>query len=350
MVDYIIVGAGLSGTCLAYRLQKAGKSFHVFNDESQKASKVAGGFINPVILKRFTLAPGADEQLEKALEFYSEMEEHLKMSFLEPLSLYRRFSSIEEQNNWFAAADKPGLAPFLDTNLVSGVNEHIPGRFSFGKVLKTSRLDLRKLLDSFSNLLEEKGWLRNGTFDYDKLEISASEIKYKDIRAKNVIFCEGFGIQKNPFFNYLPLKGNKGEYIIIKAPGLNLEVGVKSSIFIFPVGEDLYKVGATYNNIDKTQNSSPEAREELVKKLKDLIKVNFEVKDQVAGIRPTTADRRPLAGRHPEYKNLYTCNGFGSRGILLGPTISQNLLDFIENGKELDPVADISRFDKLWLS
>ena len=348
MKDYIIVGAGLSGTCLAYRLEKAGRSFVMFDDGSQEASKVAGGFMNPVILKRFTLAWKADSQLETAYSFYSDMEEHLGKQFLSPLEVYRRFSSVEEQNNWFAAADKPFLAPFLDTKLVPQVNEHVPGKFSFGRVLKTSRIDPRYLLESYAAHLKEKGWWKNETFDYDELQISASGVTYKGIDAKNVIFCEGFGLQKNPYFNYLPLRGNKGEYIIIKAPGLDLEVGVKSSVFIFPAGGDFFAVGATYSNTDKSPQPTKEAREELVEKLKDLIDVEFEVVDQVAGLRPSTIDRRPLVGRHPEYSNLYTCNGFGSRGILIAPSVSEELLEFIEEDRDLDPEINISRFTKKW--
>ncbi|MHA6279478.1 NAD(P)/FAD-dependent oxidoreductase [Salinimicrobium sp. CAU 1759] len=348
MKDFIIVGAGLSGACLAYRLEKAGRSFIVFDDDSQRASKVAGGFINPVILKRFTLAWKADEQLKKAHKFYRDMEQHLEKTFLNPLEVFRRFSSIEEQNNWFAAADKPRLAPFLDTRLVPVVNKNIPGKFSFGKVLGTSRIDLRYLLESYSEHLETKAWISKESFEYDKLELTSEGVKYKDIPAKKVIFCEGFGLLKNPFFNYLPLRGNKGEYIIIKAPGLDLKVGVKSSIFIFPAGGDHYAVGATYSNTDKTPEPTAAAREELVEKLKDLIKIDFEIVDQVAGLRPSTIDRRPLAGQHPVHENLYTCNGFGSRGILIAPSISEELLENIEEGKPLDPETDISRFTKKW--
>ncbi|MCY2685856.1 NAD(P)/FAD-dependent oxidoreductase [Salinimicrobium sp. TH3] len=348
MKDFIIVGAGLSGSCLAYRLEKSGKSFVVFDDESQEASKVAGGFMNPVVLKRFTLAWNADVQLDIAYRFYRDMEETLEKTFLGPLEVYRRFSSIEEQNNWFTAADKPKMSPYLDTNLVSNLNKHIPGPFSFGKVLGASRIDPRYLLESYAEHLKEKGSFIKETFDYDKLEINSTGVRYKNLSAKNVIFCEGFGLKNNPFFNYLPLRGNKGEYIIIKAPGLDLEVGVKSSIFIFPAGGEHYAVGATYSNSDKTPGPTTAAREELIKKLKDLIKIDFEVVDQVAGLRPSTIDRRPLVGQHPKFSNLYTCNGFGSRGILIAPSISQELLSFIEEGKSLDPETDISRFTKKW--
>ncbi|MFD0976609.1 NAD(P)/FAD-dependent oxidoreductase [Salinimicrobium gaetbulicola] len=350
MKDYIIVGLGLSGASLAYRLEKTGKSFLVFDDNSQEASKVAGGFMNPVILKRFTLAWKADIQMPKAVAFYSEMEELLGKEFLSPLEIYRRFSSVEEQNNWFEAADKPKLAPYLDTDLVSTVNPNVPGNHSFGKVLNTKRIDPRNLLESYAAHLLENDLLKEESFKHEDLVLSEEGVEYKGIKAKNIIFCEGFGLLNNPYFKYLPLRGNKGEYIIIKAPGLDLEVGVKSSVFIFPAGEDLYAVGATYSNTDKTPGPTESARQELVTKLKDLITVDFEVVHQVAGLRPSTIDRRPLVGRHPEHKNLYCCNGFGSRGILLAPMISEELLDLIEHEKDLDPETNISRFTKKWFN
>jgi len=53
-------------------------------------------------------------------------------------------------------------------------------------------------------------------------------------------------------------------------------------------------------------------------------------------------------GRHPVHKNLYCCNGFGSRGILLAPMISEELLNNIEKGELLIPETDISRFTRKW--
>lgn len=348
MKDYIIVGLGLSGASIARRLEKQGKSFVVYDDGSQEASKVAGGLMNPVILKRFTLAWKAAEQMNRAVEFYGDMEKVLGKRFLIHLEIYRRFSSIEEQNNWFAAADNPRLAPFLDTNLVPDLNPHIKGKYSFGRVLNTRRIDTRNLLESYGTYLLKKGLLKKESFAYKDLQVSEESITYKGIMAEKIIFCEGFGLMNNPYFNYLPLRGNKGEYIVVKAPGLDLPVAVKSSVFIFPVGEDLYAVGATYDNNDKSPRPTPAAREELVKKLRDLIDVDFEVVDQVAGLRPSTVDRRPLVGQHPVHENLFCCNGFGSRGIIAAPTLSQELLFLTENGRAVSPETDISRFTQKW--
>jgi hypothetical protein len=39
----------------------------------------------------------------------------------------------------------------------------------------------------------------------------------------------------NPYFKNLPLDGTKGELFIIKAPELNLDVIVNTSVFILPL-------------------------------------------------------------------------------------------------------------------
>ena len=65
--------------------------------------------------------------------------------------------------------------------------------------------------------------------------------------------------------------------------------------------------------------------------LKELISCEFEVVEHLAGIRPTVKDRRPLLGRHYSEKNIYILNGFGTRGVLFAPYVSDKLYDFIEN-------------------
>ena len=71
---------------------------------------------------------------------------------------------------------------------------------------------------------------------------------------------------------------------------------------------------------------------------------DFEVINQVAGIRPASKDRKPLVGQHPEYPALFCCNGFGSRGVLIAPAIAKNLVAHIELNEDLDPEIDIKRF------
>ncbi|MBZ9631637.1 FAD-binding oxidoreductase [Salegentibacter sp. LM13S] len=346
MLDYIVVGLGLSGIAISRRLEERDKKFVVFEDNSQKSSLVAGGLFNPVILKRFTLAWNANEQMKIAIPFYKEMETLLQAKIVYPLAIYRKFFSAEEQNNWFEAADIPLLSEYLDTKLVKDINANIPSEFSFGRVRQTGVIDTDVLVKEYRNYLENNDKIQFERFDYNALQINEDSVSYNGISAKQIIFCEGFGMQYNSYFNYLPLRGNKGEYITIYSEELQLEEAVKSSVFIIPLGNNLYKVGATYNNQEKDPQPSKEAREELEKKIEKLITCKFEVVDQSAGIRPASKDRKPMLGRHPKYKNLYCCNGFGSRGVLISPMISEQLISFIEGDAQLPQEIDLQRFSK----
>jgi hypothetical protein len=42
------------------------------------------------------------------------------------------------------------------------------------------------------------------SIDYDALQIVSDGIRYKDIKAKHIIFAEGFGMHANPYFKNLP--------------------------------------------------------------------------------------------------------------------------------------------------
>ena len=109
MLDYIIVGSGIAGIAFCETASKFNKKFIVFNDESQNSSKVAAGLYNPVILKRFSQVWHASEQLDILENFYTNLEYKLKCKLDYKISIQRKLFSIEEQNNWFVAADMPNL-------------------------------------------------------------------------------------------------------------------------------------------------------------------------------------------------------------------------------------------------
>jgi glycine oxidase len=345
MLDYIVVGSGLAGIAFAETLLENSKSFIVFENQSQNSTRIAGGLYNPVILKRFSEVWKAKEQLSLALVFYSKIEAKLgsKVDFKMPI--YRKFFSVEEQNNWFIAADKPNLSPFLSTEIVKQKYSGIESPFGYGEVLQTGYVDTALLLEIYHEYLEELNVFRKETFNYSKIEIFDDNVQYGDLKAKQIVFAEGFGMHSNPFFSYLPLDGTKGELFIIKSPNLNIDVIVNTSVFILPLGNDLFKVGATYNWQDKTDLPTEDGKKELVGRIKEIINCDFEIIEHFAGVRPTVNDRRPLVGSHPKFNNLYILNGLGTRGVMLAPAMAKDLFDYIEYNKPLDKTIDIKRYE-----
>ena len=242
--------------------------------------------------------------------------------------------------------DKPKLKPFLSKDILKNNNPNIDAPFGYGEVLGTGRIDTRKLVSKYADFLLQNELLIQENFIFSELKPLEDSMSYKGIKARKIVFTTGFGLKNNPYFNYLPLHGTKAQLLTIKAPDLKEEKVIKSSVFIIPLGDDYYRIGATYEQKDKTNAITVEAKNELLKKLDSFLQCDYEVVDHVAGIRPSTRDRRPLVGRHPEYENMYVLNGFGSRGVMIAPYASKQLYNFIENNTELDPEMDVARFTK----
>lgn len=344
-VDYIIVGLGLAGLAFAEQLAKHNKSFVVFEDKSQQSSLVAGGTYNPVILKRFTPVWNGHEQLQYAMPFYEELEEKLNQKFDTKFKTIKVFNSVGDENNWFTASDKPMLSHYMKPEVYRKEINGVIANFGYGELKGTGWINTKKLLSAYKELLKREEKLIQESFNYSDLKIEENQVGYKHIKVKKVVFCEGFGLKKNPFFNYLPLNGTKGETIVIHSPDLKIDFQLKSTVFVFPLGDDLYKVGATFNWTDKTSIPTQEGREELIEKLKKVITVPYTIIEQSAGIRPTVKDRRPLVGTHLKYQNLAVLNGLGTRGVMIAPTVSKNLLNHLEKGEELDKEINIKRFE-----
>ncbi|MBD0824722.1 NAD(P)/FAD-dependent oxidoreductase [Aestuariibaculum marinum] len=343
-VDYIVVGIGLAGISFCEELKTNNKSFMVFDNASQLSSTVAGGLYNPVVLKRFTPVWKCEEQLVQALPMYERLERELNVKLDYKLPVYRKFASLEEQNDWFTASDKPILSQYLSTEIVKNTNPSVDAPFGFGEVLETGRIDVKTLVEAYKSQLQENNKLIDNLFDYEELMIEEGGVRYQEIKATHIVFAEGFGIKQNPFFNHLPLNPAKGELLIIHAPQLKIDYVLKAGAFLIPLGEDRYIVGATYEWKDLTNQPSETAKEELLEKLQKIIHCPFTVVNQVAGVRPTVKDRRPLVGVHSEYSNIYVLNGLGTRGVMIGPYVASQLYNFIENNIPLEAEIDIKRF------
>jgi len=346
MLDFLIVGNGLAGIAFAELALQNNNSVLVFDNNSQPSSKIAGGLYNPVILKRFSEVWNAKEQLDFASIFYQQIQNKCNVVFDFKIPILRKFHSIEEQNNWFHAADKPNLSPFLDTNLVPSIYQNIAAPFHFGKVNQTGYLDVAALIEVYTSYLKSIQSFEATTFDYDAIQFFVDHLVYKQFSVKNIIFAEGFGLHQNPFFNVLPLDGTKGELLLIHAPDLKLDTIINASIFILPLGNDVYKVGATYDWNDKTNSPTAIGKQELVEKLKEVVSCDFEIRKHFAGVRPTVKDRRPLVGTHPEHSRLHILNGLGTRGVMLAPYLADQLYQNISNQIPLHKEINCDRYYK----
>ncbi len=345
MYDYIVVGLGVAGFSFLQQLEENRQNYIVFDNQSQQSTRIAGGMFNPVILKRFTPAWQAAQMLPYALLQFKKAELKYQNQYIHYIDIYRKLTGIEEQNNWWVASDKPVMCDYMHQITYEKI-DGIEAPFGFGVLKGTGIVNVSALLDDVQNELKRRNLLRNEYFDYEQLHIHEKYVGYKDIKARKIVFAEGYGLKNNPFFKDLPLMGTKGEMLMIETEA-QIPYIVKSNVFIAPnvVKKGQYYVGATYNWNDKTNLPTPQARKHLEEKLSRLLQKPFRVVLQKAGIRPTVTDRRPLAGVHGRYRNLGVLNGMGTRGVILAPSIAKQLFGYMEFGMTLPKEIDIKRFE-----
>lgn len=347
-VDYLIVGQGLAGTLIANQLIKANQKILVFDpNRTNTATKVAAGLVNPITGRRYVKSWKIDELLPKVKATYREMEEILGISLIKNRHIIRALLSIKEQNDWLSRCQDDHYQDYiLDQAQLGEYEQALTSAFAYGEVRGGFQVDIGKLIKHYRTYLQTKDSLEAVELDYRALKIG-NAIGYKDsIVAKGIIFCDGVGMKKNPFFNYLPMYGDKGEALIIKADRVNFSKCLKQRIFIIPLGEHYYWIGATYIKDYKTNLPTEKGKSFLVDQLHSLLQVPFEVVEHKAAVRPTVKDRRPLVGRHPEFQNLFLFNGLGTKGTSLGPFFAEQFTNFLLKETQLDPAVDLNRFSK----
>lgn len=345
MLDLIIVGKGLAANILALRFKEHSISYNIIADSSlSNCSRIAAGLWNPIVFKRMTQSWKAEELIAELKQFYPAAEKTLGISFYKERQILKPFFSEEEKNFWIKKA-KGDLSQFVDKNIHSPKQDHkglvIPD--AYGIVNHCGNIDVSIFLNACELL--NKDVSLNEVFDHSLLKIENDHVSYKNIKAKNIIFCEGHLVKNNPYFQWLPMNPVKGEILELEVNELALENEILNhNAFIFKTGVDRYKLGSTYDWNDLTEETTEKGLAELKQKLNGLISVPYKIVDHKAGIRPSTLDRRPIIGAHPVHKNVFVFNGLGTKGVMLAPYLSKNFVYFYLNKSTLNTDVNIKRY------
>jgi len=344
-IDYLIVGQGIAGTLLSYQLINKGYKVMVIDDNHQSSSTlVAAGLINPLVLKRLTKTWRAEEFLAFNELHYQQLEEFMSVKFYHKTPILKLINSEDEFKFWTHRSQNEEVKTYISDEFLDLSRFSFLKDFKGGLVNNTSWIDAPELLKSYRNKLIENNQLVQESFDLEQLIINEKSIQYQTILSKHIILCEGFKSNLNHLFNWIPLSLVKGELITIHSEDLSDEYIFNKKVFILPLGNHLYKIGATYAWGDLSLSTTEEKRKVLVKDLEELIDCEYTIVEQTAGIRPAVKDRRPVMGSHPEYKHVHIFNGLGSRGLMMAPKLADEFIDHLENGTPLNSEVAIERY------
>ncbi len=280
--------------------------------------------------------------------YYRDLERRLGTNFCHSKPIYRPFRSIEELNEWMGKSAYKEYDSFVaqvsDKPLF---DDHINDEHG-GLLLKgCGYVDTTEFLDAFLKNLPDGVTLKTEEFDFSKLSIRNDSIQYNGILGDKIIFCDGQLLGKNPLFNWLPLKPVKGELLFIRVDE-PIDVIYNRGVFVIPLGDGLCKVGSTYDHNNLNDIVTEEGKLELTNRLEELVKFQFEIVDQKAGVRPATLDRKPFIGMHPTEHNVGVFNGFGTKGVSLVPYFASQFVNSMTKRSNLDEDVNISRYFSLY--
>jgi len=348
-VEFLIVGQGLAGTLLAFDLMSRGKKIMIISDPKQPcASRVAAGLYNPITGNKLVKTWKAEVLFSGLEAYYQQLEQLLLTKFLHTTGIYRPFTSLMEQNDWMAKSADPSFKDFVG-QVASCSHESAMFNDPFGGVyLKNAGfLDTNVFLDSAKKYFHAKGCLAEELFLEEKVNLEAEGVVYGKINAYKLVLCNGLGAQKTSLFGWLPFHALKGEILEIKA-NLKAQMVFNRGCFMLPTTGGTWKVGSTYNWRQPDHIPSEEGKKELLQKLNQLYKGGVEIQNHLSGVRPSTADRRPLLGAHPEHPAVAIFNGLGTKGVSLGPHFAAEMARYLVSGEPLSKEVDIERYFSLY--
>lgn len=347
-IDYLIVGQGLAGSLLGCMFELQGYEVIIVDNTHRTAASIsAAGIMNPITGKRLNRPYLIDELLTAAFRVYPQVENLLGTPIFQRRTILRLHRSEIEQRQWKMRLASGGYVKYIGQtdSIATGTFSHSVNGF---EITRAGHLDVPHFIKIVRDRFFATARLVETEFDYSEIQILDQGTKWRDYSAKGIIFCEGYQMSRNPFFNAIELNPAKGEILNLHAPEFSEERIIQHGKWLFRTQSGDVKAGTTYSwdRLDETPTET--GRQQIEDALRNFTNISFEVIGHTAGVRPVIrADNRPVIGRHPQYRSLAILNGFGSKGVLQAPFATEQLIAHLEKRKPIHPDFNICR-NSLW--
>lgn len=329
---------------MAWHLMDSGKRILVVDrDEENTSSKVSAGLVTPLTGSRFAIDPGLEEHLNYSRQFYWNLEERSGLSLFHHSRIVRLFSSQEESVRWTERLQTDGsrYAPFhAPLSIDSGLINAPYGGF---EMREGGWLDVPRFLSLTRQTLLERASYAISALDAHEVENLSTGIRWKNVDADWIVFCEGWRGGANPFFDWVPLIPAPGDILDIEVPALASETRILNKEgWMIPLGDGRFRAGSTYRHGTGEAASESAGREEVLAKVSSLTSCPVTFLSQRSAVRPTIKRSQIFIGCHARYPRIAYLNGMGSKGVLNGPWYARCLTHHLLNHEPLPPEADLA--------
>lgn len=343
-LDFIIVGQGIAGTTLAWQLKWRGlRGLVIDRDDGESASSVAAGLMTPVTGKRLVPAWRLEECWAAAETFYRRVETETGLHFFTQPGQVRLFDSQKTSDDFDGRDRAEHLVEIRRPQPLLN-DDWFKAPFGGFELPTAGRLDVPAYLAASRRALNESDSFRAATLDVaSDVQLSEFGVHLPNLKmhARRLIFCQGFSATSNPWFENVVFEPARGEILTLRIDGLAETRIVNRGVWLAPCGDGLFKAGSTYDLTNLSTGPTEAGRDEICRRLRDFLRLPFEVVDHASGVRPIVRGRQSIIGLHPEHPQLGIFNGLGSKGSLLAPFVASQFPGCLTNDASIDAELDV---------
>lgn len=362
--DILVVGGGVVGLSLAWRLAQRGQSVAVVDASAPgRASRAAAGMLAPLAEAR-SFNPFVLYALESLALYSGFLEELSEASGLEIApagpGMLRVAQTQSEANTlrdalawqrtlglpleWLGGAEALRREPVLSSHILGAV-------YSPREQHVTPRL----LLDALHLACVRSNVCTYPTFRLDNIRtcgrrVTEAVLPTLTLECDRMVIAAGAwtGQFGGDMAHPLPVTPLRGQALTLDTalplPFSHTIYGSRG--YLVPRSEGRIVVGATEEHAGFDAATTPQGREGLRAMASSLVPLtaHLPVHEHWAGLRPVTPDGLPLLGRAANWDNVFFAAGHGRNGILLTPITAQLMTQVLLDSAPIPAEVDLARF------
>ncbi|MCB9231140.1 MAG: FAD-binding oxidoreductase [Bacteroidia bacterium] len=336
----LIAGGGLAGTFLAAALCRRGNSVVLADTHLPgAATPVAAGLFNIITGRLASKTWMADTLLSFLNEFFRQPPFDSLAHLLHHTPIYRPFKNIFEYNEWTGKSADPAFSGIVEIQDGPLQPDQLDNPHGGLWIRPCGWIDAATLCQQMQNLLVSQFGLQivPHFLDASQIDLKQNQVRLGEITFTfdHLVFAEGYRSVENALFPGMDLRPLKGEILEIEIPGLEIDFVLSKKIYLIPLGNHRFVTGATYDRDYANPDPTEAGTQILQQQLEAAIRLPYKTLHRRAGIRPTTPNRRPILGTHPEYPRIHLFNGMGTKGMLQAPYFADQMAQYLEGKSDI---------------
>ncbi|QEG35706.1 glycine oxidase ThiO [Bythopirellula goksoeyrii] len=344
--DIVLVGGGVVGLSLAWELAQQGAKVCLIDSHElgHEASWAAAGMLPPgppedkwPSCSAFDQLAGLSEKLHR--QWHTKLAEvtEIDNGYETRGAVYLGDPSLQEKcriwDQWGVPFHR--LPPPALTDIEPRIEHLGDGVFLPNEAQLHSRHHLQALESACLNEgVTLKPHCQVTGFDKSGNRISAALTNTSPICADNFCLTAGCWTEElGPSLGLnLPLKPVRGQILQLNGhAGILHRIVNKGPRYLMPRSDDCILVGSTQEEVGFNQQTTLEARKELLDFAHELCPTlrDFQVMNHWAGLRPATPDELPYLGQLLDWENAWIATGHFRAGIQLSTGTARVMRDLI---------------------